>query len=129
MTVKMATKNCFFVYYFLKLHFHHFSKMESYKESQNKRNEGFSYYFCFMIEGSGAESGRPKNIRIRLRLRIRLRPRIPSTDRNICTRREYKYSCLIVMIHELWVENALAKCMLKRKKPTKTTSSLRRVVT
>ncbi len=32
-------------------------------KSQNYRNQGFSYYFCLMIEGSG----RPKNIRIRIR--------------------------------------------------------------
>jgi hypothetical protein len=24
------------------------------KKSQNNRNQGFSYYFCFMKEGSGA---------------------------------------------------------------------------
>ncbi len=49
----------------------------------NSRNHGFSYYFCWMIErsgagsvlvtnGSGSGSGRPKNIRI-LRDRIRIR--------------------------------------------------------
>jgi hypothetical protein len=27
------------------------------KKSQNSRNQGFSYYFCLMIEGSGAGSG------------------------------------------------------------------------
>jgi hypothetical protein len=46
--------------------------------SQNSRNQGFSYYFCLMIEGSGSGSipltngpgsGRPKNIRIRIRIR------------------------------------------------------------
>jgi hypothetical protein len=48
------------------------------KKSQNSRNQGFSYYFCLVIEGSGAGtvpltngsgSRRPKNIRI-LRIRI-----------------------------------------------------------
>ncbi len=42
---------------FLKLHFHHFSKLKSQKESQNSRNQGFSYYFCMMIEGSGSRAG------------------------------------------------------------------------
>jgi hypothetical protein len=27
------------------------------KKSQNSKNQGFSYYFCLMIEGSGAGSG------------------------------------------------------------------------
>ncbi len=42
-----------------------FSKIKSQKESQNSRNQGFSYYFCMMVEGSGTGSippdpGRPK---------------------------------------------------------------------
>ncbi len=45
-----------------------FSKIKSQKESQNSRTQGFSYYFCMMIEGSG--SGRPWNMWIR-RIRIR----------------------------------------------------------
>ncbi len=58
---------------------HHFSKIKSQKESQNRRNQGFSYYFCMMIEGSGSGSipltsgsgsGRPKNMWIRW-IRIR----------------------------------------------------------
>ncbi len=77
-------------YYFLKLHLIHFSKIKSQKESQNSRNQGFSYYFCMMIEGSGSRagsgsgsipltsgsggSGRPKNTLIRwIRIRIRIR--------------------------------------------------------
>ncbi len=67
----------FSAYYFLKVHLHHFSKIKSQKESQNSRNQGFSYYFCMMIEGSGSGSragsgsilltsrsgsGRPKNM-------------------------------------------------------------------
>jgi hypothetical protein len=59
----------------------HFSKIKSQKESKNSRNQGFSYYFCMMIEGSesipltsGAGSGRPKNMWIRwMRIRIRIR--------------------------------------------------------
>ncbi len=49
------------------------------KESQNSRNQGFSYYLCLMIEGSGSVdltngsgSRRPKNIRS------------PNTDPNTC---------------------------------------------
>jgi hypothetical protein len=30
-----------------------FSKIKVEKKSQNSRNQGFSYYFCLMIEGSG----------------------------------------------------------------------------
>ncbi len=37
---------------FLKVHLHHFSKTKSHKEShKNSRNQGYSYYFCFMTEG------------------------------------------------------------------------------
>jgi hypothetical protein len=77
LTFKMPAKNLFFntifsAYYFLKLHLHNFSKIKSQKESLNSRNQGFSYYFCMMIEGSG--SGRPKNTWIRwIRIRIRIR--------------------------------------------------------
>ncbi len=53
------------------------------KKSQNSRNQGFSYFFCLMIEGSGSipltdgsgsrsGSRRPKNMRIRIRIRIRI---------------------------------------------------------
>ncbi len=52
----MSTKS-FFAYYFLKVHLRH----------HNSRNQCFSFYFCWMIEGSG----RPKNIWI-LQIRIRL---------------------------------------------------------
>ncbi len=73
----------FSAYYFLKIHIHLFSKIKSQKESQNSRNQGFSYYFCIMIEGSrsgsipltngsGSGSRRPKNMWIRwIRIRIR----------------------------------------------------------
>jgi hypothetical protein len=71
----------------LKVHFHHFLKIKSQKESQNRRNQGFSYYFCMMFEGSGSGSGsipltsgygsgsgRPKKMWIRwIRIRIRIR--------------------------------------------------------
>jgi hypothetical protein len=79
-----ANKNKFFktifsAYYFLKVHLHHFSKIKSQKQSLNSRNQGFPYYFCMMIEGSGSGSipltngsgsGRPKNMCIRW-IRIR----------------------------------------------------------
>ncbi len=59
----------FSAYYFLKVHLHLVSKIKSQKESQNSRNQGFSYYFCMMIEGSrsipltnGSGSRRPKNV-------------------------------------------------------------------
>ncbi len=62
---KLFLNTIFSVYYFLKLHLHHFSKIKI-KKSENSRYQGFSYYFCMMIEGSGSGSkagsgsGRPK---------------------------------------------------------------------
>jgi hypothetical protein len=58
--------------------FHHFCKLKSLKEWHNRRNQGFSYYFC-MIEwswtgsipltsGSGSGSWRPRNMWIRIRI-------------------------------------------------------------
>ncbi len=80
---KLIFNKIFPASYFLKVHLHHFSKIKSQKESQNRRNQGFSYYFCMMIEGSGSGSiprtsgsgsGRPKNMWIRwIRIRIRIR--------------------------------------------------------
>ncbi len=81
----------FSAYYFLKLHLHHFLRIKSKKKLPNSRNQGFSYYFCMMIEGSGygsragsgsgsipltsgPGSGRLKNMWIRwIRIRIRIR--------------------------------------------------------
>ncbi len=54
----------FSAYYFLKVLLHHFSKVISQK-SQNSGNQGFSYHFCLIIQGSG--SRRPKNTWIRIR--------------------------------------------------------------
>ncbi len=86
LTFKIPTIKLFFIfyfsaYYFLKVHLHHFSEIKSRKESQNIRNQGFSYYCCMMIEGSGSGaipltigsgSGMPKNMWIRwVRIRIR----------------------------------------------------------
>ncbi len=51
---KLIFNTIFSAYYFLQVHLHHFS-----------RNQGFSYYFCMMTEGSG----RPKNMWIRIRIR------------------------------------------------------------
>jgi hypothetical protein len=74
---KLIFYTIFSAYYFLRLHLHHFSKIKSQKESQNSRNQGFSYYFCMMIEGSGSiplasgsgsGSWRPKNMWIRIRI-------------------------------------------------------------
>jgi hypothetical protein len=61
---------------------HHSSKMKSHEENhKNSTNQGFSYYFCLMMGGSGSVlvtygSGKPKNKQI-LRVRIRIR----NTDR------------------------------------------------
>ncbi len=59
-------------YYYLKVHLHNFLKVKSQKKSQNSINQGFSYYFCLIIEGSGSipltnRSGWPKNMWIRIR--------------------------------------------------------------
>jgi hypothetical protein len=74
---KLIFNTVFSAYYFLKVHLHHFSKIKSQKESQNRRNQGFAYYFCMMIKSgsgagsipltSGSGSGRPKNMWIRIR--------------------------------------------------------------
>ncbi len=47
---------CFSTCYFLMVHLHHFSKIKVKRKSQNNRNQGFSYYFCLMIEGSRTRS-------------------------------------------------------------------------
>ncbi len=59
LTFKMPARNnfclnIFSAYYCLKDHLHNFPKIKSQKESQNSRNQGFSYYFCMMTEGSGS---------------------------------------------------------------------------
>jgi hypothetical protein len=69
--------------YFFKEVSLHFSNIKSQKKSQNSSNQGVSYYFCLMIEGSGtntltngsgSRSRRPKNMWIRwIRNRIRIR--------------------------------------------------------
>jgi hypothetical protein len=56
-----------------------FAKIKVQKKSLNIRNQGYSYYFCLMIEGSGSGSGsvtltngsgsgRLKNMWIRIRI-------------------------------------------------------------
>jgi hypothetical protein len=54
---KLIFITIFSAFYFLKVYIHHFSKIKSQKESQNSRNQGFSCYFCMMIEGSGSGAG------------------------------------------------------------------------
>ena len=97
LTFKMPGKNSFLytifsAYDFLKLHLDHFSKIKI----QNSRNQGFSYYFCVMIEGSGSRAGSgsgsipltsgsgswsPKNTWIRW-IRIRLRNTVCNRQKN-----------------------------------------------
>jgi hypothetical protein len=56
-----------------------FQRQKVQKKAQNSRNQGLSYYFCLMIEGSGSiplnsgsGSGRPENMWVRwIRIRIR----------------------------------------------------------
>ena len=94
----MPSKNKFFntifsAYDFLKLHLHNFSKIKIQIESQNSRNQGFSYYFCMMIEGSGSGSWRPKNMWIRW-IRIRIR----NTDLRHCI--ASFWNCLLVILSQ-----------------------------
>ncbi len=72
-----------------------FQRWKVKKNSQNRRNQGFSYYFCLMIEGYGSEpltngsgSVRPKNIWIR---QIRIRNTWVSRN-NITQRKCFKKS-------------------------------------
>ncbi len=80
---KNLLKNKFFCLLFFESTFTSFFKDKKSKKSQNSRNQGFSYCFCLMIEGSGSipltygsgsGSRRPKNMWIR-----RIRIRIPNT--------------------------------------------------
>ncbi len=88
-------------YYVLKVHLHHFSKIKSQKESQNRRNQGYSYYFCMMIEGSGSipltsgsgsGSRRPKNKWIRW---IRIWIRNTGSHKTVWLKVFY-YFCLLI---------------------------------
>jgi hypothetical protein len=70
----MPSKNLFFntifsACYFLKVHLHYFSKIKSQKEPENSRIQGFSDYFCMMIEGSGLFLHDDRRIRIQSRIR------------------------------------------------------------
>ncbi len=67
----------FFAYYFLKVHLHHFSKIKVMKNSQNIRNQCFSWWWkdpesdpVLYLLTNGSGTGGPKNIWI-LRIRIR----------------------------------------------------------
>jgi hypothetical protein len=63
-TFKTPTKTnleikCFSTYYFLMVPTltSFFKDKKVKKKSQNSRNEGFFYYFCLLIEGSGSRTG------------------------------------------------------------------------
>jgi hypothetical protein len=81
LTFKMATKKIFpqvFLLVTFEATFTSFFKNKKLQRSHKQWESRFSYYFCFMIEGSGSVplingsgSGRPKNILVRL-LRIRI---------------------------------------------------------
>ncbi len=81
-TFKTSTKNYWVFYNFCLLLFEatftsFFKDKKDIKKSQNSGTQGFSYYFCLMIEGlrawsvlcNGSGAGKPKHIRIRLRIR------------------------------------------------------------
>jgi hypothetical protein len=73
----MATKNyrnffiVFLINYFLKLHLHRFSKIKSQKGVTKSRNQGFSYHFCLMIEGSASGAGARSRSLPHTKIRIR----------------------------------------------------------
>ncbi len=86
LTFKMPAKNKFFFNFLLNTFWRYiytiFQRRKS-KRVTKSRNQGFSYHFCMMIEGSGygagsgtipltngSGSGRPKIMWIRIRIRI-----------------------------------------------------------
>jgi hypothetical protein len=72
---KLIFLTSFFAYYFLKVHLHNFSKIESPKKSQNRRNRGF--FLLFLLAD--------KRIRIRIRIHTskkQLNSPLPPKKRN-----------------------------------------------
>ncbi len=111
--------NIFSAYYCLKVHLHNLPKIKSQKESQNSRNQGFSYYFCMMTEGSGSGSipltnssgsGRPKNMWIRwIRIRIRIRNTGCNMEHNI----RYSHLRIRTVVHDSLLKLNLQICSKK----------------
>ncbi len=54
---KLIFLKSFPAYYILKYLYIIFQRLKVKKKSQNSRNQGFSYYICLMIEGSGSRAG------------------------------------------------------------------------
>jgi hypothetical protein len=50
---QLTLKKSFSAFYFFKVHF---SKIKRPKKSRSSKNQGFSYFFCLMKEGSGSIS-------------------------------------------------------------------------
>ncbi len=91
LTLRFQQKNNFFKKFFCLLLFwrYIYQRYKVWKKSQSSSNQGFSYYFCLVIEGSGSGSRagsipltngsgsrRPKNMWIQwigIRIRIRIR--------------------------------------------------------
>ncbi len=71
-TSKKKNFQRFFAFYFLKVPYIYiiFQRKNVIKKSHSSRKKCFLTIFCLMIEGSGFEYGKPKNIRT-LRIRIR----------------------------------------------------------
>jgi hypothetical protein len=65
-TFKMNIKNYFFALLLFEATFTSFFKERGQRSYKNAKESRFFLLFCLMIEGSGAGSGRPKNIRIRI---------------------------------------------------------------
>ncbi len=86
------------------------------RKSQNGRNQGFSYYFCLMMDGSGTGSGsvlvtngsrcgsgRPKNIRIHNTVK---------RDLNFCIRYIKMYESLTITTNTFFITYVWRALML-----------------
>jgi hypothetical protein len=95
----------FSAYYLWTVHLHYFTKIKSKKKkSQHKRNQGFSYYFCLMIEGSGS---------VRIRIQEAQKHTDP-TDRDPqhCLQRCLKSKCIQAILAESRVVDVLMSCAM-----------------
>jgi hypothetical protein len=109
---KLILQKSLFAFYFLKLHLRHFRRLKVKKKSQSSRNQGFTYYFCLVIEGSG--SRRPKNMWIRL-IRIRIRNTGQMTKFAVVTYKILEY--LLYQYYNFIYDHFLSSSGIRRLKP------------
>jgi hypothetical protein len=104
----------FFAYDFLKLHLHHFSNIKGQKEVTKQEEWRFSYYFCLMIERSGARAV-PYLVWIRIREAQRHSDPIPNTGTVLSD--TYLLAQTKNSSNSLFLSNChLEACLLKEKK-------------